>query len=115
MLKIAALFILLFSGTQSYANEKLLCSFYYMDKYHDEVNKLPGSKDKLKHCTLSCMVAKRCPSFEVELVGILKELYDIFGPGNYELEDLEANRRGIRFSNTAQNNAECFRFCKQVY
>jgi hypothetical protein len=115
MLRATLLLIFLLVPSYAHASEKILCSFYYMDKYHDEVNKLPGSKDKLKHCALSCMVARKCPSFEVEVVGILKEIYDLIGPGNPELDDIEANRRGISFAPIAKKRSDCFRFCKQIY
>lgn len=71
--------------------------------------------DKLKHCTLSCLVARRCASWEVDVVGILKEILDLFGPGNAEGSDIEANRIGINFSDITKNDDDCFRFCKQVY
>lgn len=115
MLKMTVILFFLVAPSYAFANQKFICSFYYMDKYHDEVNRLPAHRDKLKHCTLSCLVARKCLSFEVDMIGILKEIYDLIGPGNSELEDIEANRRGIRFAPAAQNERECMRFCAQVY
>ncbi len=93
--------------------QKLICSTTYFSRYRDWAVRLPG--DKLKHCALSCVVARRCPHWEVEMVGILKEIFDLFGPGNAEPSDHLANRRGIRFSRDTKTDRDCVRFCRQVY
>lgn len=96
------------------AQEKLLCASTFFARYRDwAVYQLRG--DKMKHCGLSCVVARRCPKWEVETVGWLKEIYDIFGPGNAERADMEANLEGIRFSSMAKTDKDCIRFCAQIY
>ena len=96
-------------------HDKFLCSALYIYRYKDQVTSLPGSRDKLKHCTLSCLVARKCPDAEIELVGLIKELVDLIGPGDADRADMEANRRGIQLSKQTQKEEDCLRFCSQVY
>lgn len=95
------------------SSNKIFCATNNFYKHRSRVLNLKG--DKIKHCTLSCLVARRCPAWEVEVVGILKEVLDFFGPGNAEQSDLEANRIGISFSPLSKKDEDCFRFCRQVY
>lgn len=94
-------------------SNKLICATTYFGRYRSWAVRQYG--DKFKHCALSCMVARRCPHWEVEVVGVLKEVMDIFGPGNAEVADHLANRQGIRFSSMTKDDSDCVRFCRQVY
>jgi hypothetical protein len=95
--------------------EKFLCSALYILKYKDQVTSLPSGRDKLKHCTLSCLVARKCPDAEIELVGLIKELVDLIGPGDSDRADMVANRKGISLAKTTQKEGDCLRFCSQLY
>lgn len=97
------------------AQDKFLCSALYILKYKDQVMSLPSSRDKLKHCTLSCLVARKCPDAEIELVGLIKELIDLIGPGDSDRADMEANRKGIQLAKKAEKEEDCLRFCSQIY
>ena len=59
-----------------------------------------GLDDKVKHCAISCELARRCGPVNSYLVGGFKELYDAL-PGNdsdASLVDILADDLGIQFS-----------------
>lgn len=81
-------------------------------------SKLPtDTSDKFKHCALSCQLALRCSALGTMHLGILKEVWDLFTPGNAEWEDLKADARGIRFAfdKRAVTDKECNQQCKNIY
>jgi len=75
------------------SQDKLLCSAWNLS----EVKKYVAhyNNDKSKHCVVSCLLAAKCGQDESSLMGILKEVVDIFGPGNAEWADLEADWHGL--------------------
>ena len=82
-----------------------------------EVAERHSSYDKNRHCTVSCMLGLRCNLNEVMLVGILKEIKDVFGPGNAERADLIADKYGIDLVKykRASIDSECLEQCDQQY
>lgn len=82
-----------------------------------EVAERHSSNDKNRHCTVSCMLGLRCNLNEVMLVGILKEIKDVFGPGNAERADLIADKYGIDLVKykRATSDSECLEQCDQQY
>ena len=59
-----------FSGSVEASNRnKFFCAATSF--YNNQARVLHLRGDKLKHCTLSCLVARRCPAWEVDAVGIL--------------------------------------------
>lgn len=76
-----------------------------------------GADDKLKHCSLSCMLSIHCLTAEVAVVGVAKEIADIFGPGNAEFEDLQADYKGIAIytEHKVKKYSECVRLCEIPY
>jgi hypothetical protein len=76
-----------------------------------------GKGDKFMHCALSCQVALRCGGYETLSVGILKELWDLITPGDADMEDIEADMRGISLAinGVAINNKECILRCNDIY
>lgn len=95
--------------------EMILCPLYYAYKLKD---KLPqNAVDKFKHCALSCQLALKCSTIDTMNLGVLKEVWDLFSPGNAEWRDLEANAIGIRFAKTRQavSDKECNNSCKNIY
>ncbi|MDH4467055.1 MAG: hypothetical protein QE271_03285 [Bacteriovoracaceae bacterium] len=98
-----------------------ICSLNYLI-FSDIVStsKEHSPRDKNRHCAISCMLTLRCNSVDVFQAGVLKEIYDIFGPGDFELNDLAADTQGILFGNKiffskAGGDDECFNLCDQVY
>jgi hypothetical protein len=76
-----------------------------------------NSFDKFKHCGVSCYLSLRCNRGEVGLVGILKEVWDAFGPGNAEFADMKADFYGISLvkKKIAINDEECARECDEHF
>ncbi len=71
-----------------------ICSALFVSSVKTKAEKM-GGYDKFKHCAVSCMLTLRCPASDVLEIGILKELADVFGPGNAEMDDLEADFKGV--------------------
>lgn len=92
------------------------CAIIEVIHLKDDIISL-GKGDKFMHCALSCQVALRCGGYETLSVGILKELWDLISPGNAELEDIEADLRGISLAinGVAINNKECIQRCDDIY
>ena len=110
------LFLALFFVSSAHASSEFICSIINGEKIYKELQR-QNISDKAKHCTLSCHLALRCPSMEVWNLGVLKEIYDLFGPGNAEWADLEADRDGIVLatSRRARTTAECYRECRAIH
>ncbi len=49
--------------------------------------------------------------------GVLKEVRDLFGPGNAEMADLEADALGIELADTgaAKTDKQCLQQCDLYY
>lgn len=73
--------------------------------------------DKNRHCTVSCMLALKCNDQEVMMVGLLKEIQDVFGPGEADSEDLKADAFGISLvsSSAAKTDSQCLTTCDLYY
>jgi len=72
------------------------------------------ANDKWKHCVVSCKVAKMCGSAFAGLVGVGKEVQDIFGPGNAEWGDLQADYAGIALAENCPSK-QCEDSCSAKY
>ncbi len=98
------------------AERTAICSMYYASDVK-KIVEASGQFDKFKHCGVSCLLALRCPSADVLQIGILKELADVFGPGNAEWDDLEADYAGVKLvtSKKAKTDKECLSQCHQAY
>lgn len=94
--------------------EQIMCTISWNMIYKPVVAKLPGS-DKLKHCTISCMVAKNCSEEATFIVGLLKELADMMGQGTPEFGDIMANIKGIELSRGLDTQLMCYPTCKQHF
>lgn len=93
-----------------------ICALYYAFDLEDEIRAL-GKNDKFMHCALSCQLTLRCGEYEALNIGILKELWDLIGPGNAEVEDLQADIKGISLATKreAVNDYECINKCNEIY
>ena len=105
--------LLLFLSTfslSSVSDDKLLCSTEVGLRWRKEIDSRQIS-DKAKHCSLSCIVARRCGNNNILVLGFLKEIVDIFGPGNAEIADLRANLKGTYFA--FRSNQACSYLCEK--
>ena len=80
------LLLLLITG---HAEAKAICSFIHVKKLIP-ITISHSQNDNNRHCTLSCMLTLKCAAADVLAAGVLKEVTDIFGPGNAEAADLAA-------------------------
>jgi RHS repeat-associated protein len=71
----------------------------------------PSDNDKYKHCVVSCHINVSCNGPTAVAAGIYKEVKDIFGPGNAEWADLEADWEGIK----CEKKFTCEKHCRQKY
>ncbi|MGC3981727.1 MAG: hypothetical protein QM808_10730 [Steroidobacteraceae bacterium] len=55
--------------------------------------------DKRLHCVASAQIARQCSVSEAYLAGIGKELRDLFGSGDPEWADWQADRAGVACRN----------------
>lgn len=56
--------------------------------------------DDEAHCVATGLIALRCSVTESWLAAFGKELRDLVGPGDAALNDLRADRRGVRCART---------------
>lgn len=75
------------------------------------------ASDKNMHCAVSCILTHRCYATDVFALGVGKEIWDVFSPGDADLRDLQADIRGINLSTSgrARNKADCFQQCDSYY
>jgi hypothetical protein len=94
---VLAILGLIFIGSAHAADNKEmpLCSAYYFKSVKAKL--LESNNDKYMHCAVSCMLAKRCGALDSYQIGVLKEIWDLFTPGDADIKDIEADLIGIRF------------------
>ncbi|MBI2522075.1 MAG: hypothetical protein HYV97_16780 [Bdellovibrio sp.] len=104
-------------GWHTNQQEKFLCSSVFAIQLKKQVLQLPN--DKTKHCALSCFLSWRCGPFDAWEIGILKEVFDLFGAGSAEWLDLEADSRGILLGQHSglgrRADRQCITGCKKIY
>jgi len=95
----------------------IACAYIAGEALKPAVEKIPGAWDKFKHCTLSCQIGLVCPPVDTLLLGLGKEIVDVFGPGNAEWADLKADHYGTMLSLTPaiKNNKHCIKGCSMRY
>ncbi len=98
-------------------SDNLFCAYETATYYKGVVKTKRFARDKYKHCTISCIVGIECGLTSTAILGMAKEIYDVFGPGNAEIEDLLANFLGLRISRRAsvQNLDSCSNACQYYY
>lgn len=118
MLKLTTFFCLIILSFSSFANEEenFLCSAYYVKEIAAKVE-APASRDKYKHCSVSCMLTLRCGTLDPYSAGLLKEVLDMMGMGHPEMDDVRANVAGIKLARTktATTDDECMLACGKLY
>jgi hypothetical protein len=110
--------IILFSLFFCFNSSTIANCHYDIYFLHKEISN-QQVKDKTKHCTLSCQLGIRCNSNTTLILGALKELKDLLGPGNFEFKDMYANYVGVSYSSILKKNVRssyvmdeyCFDYC----
>ncbi len=75
--------------------------------------KLPAVLEaQLAHCTAAGLIARYCSRGEAWLASTGKELRDLFGPGDAQWSDLDADRRGVNCATKSANDAEILACCR---
>ena len=109
---ILMIFFVALSNPVTAEDQGPFCTSYYVLKWKDQVEQL-NTSDKAKHCSLSCLVARRCDNNDILVFGLIKEMVDLIGPGNSEWEDMEANRQGVLYAH--QSHRRCLFLCIHHY
>lgn len=71
-----------------------------------------GLADKPTHCMAAAMIARYCSNTEAALASIGKEIKDLFGAGDAEWADLQADREGIRCAKGSGDDAAVGECCR---
>lgn len=97
-------------------DKNLICAYQYAQEIKDELA-LVQTRDKFLHCSVSCAVGLRCGLKSSAILGLAKEVYDVFGPGHAEFGDLYANLRGLSLSRSQSVNdlSSCKEACSKLY
>lgn len=100
----------------SQASTAFFCSIYHSKRVINIASN-HSAYDKNRHCTVSCMLALKCPNKEVYSVGYLKEFRDLLGYGQPDRADLEANAFGISLvsKRVVRTDEECLSQCDLYY
>ena len=83
----------------------------------ERINFCNKTNDKNLHCAVSCILTLQCFSSDVLLLGLGKEIVDVFTPGDADLRDLLADYRGVSLvtSGRARNKRDCYQQCDSYY
>lgn len=114
MYKVLTLLLLVLSF-QAPARE-LGCAYKWAKKVLPEVENEPFG-DKFKHCAVSCMIGLHCTQIQTLNIGVMKEIWDIFTPGDSDLADLRADIIGIKLSGQkdVEDHADCIWECDKHF
>ncbi|WP_412471093.1 hypothetical protein [Halobacteriovorax sp. RT-2-4] len=95
----------------------LLCAVESATYYKRVLESQNLEVDKYRHCSVSCIVGIECGVSSSAVIGVAKEIYDLFGGGHAEWADLLANIHGLHLSQRAdiQNFEDCSASCKRIY
>ncbi len=113
MKKFLIITLLLMTSAPAMAEDKLACSLYHAFLYKNEVQKLEN--DKQMHCSMSCLIARKCKTLEVVAIGFIKEFVDALGYGTPDPADIKANLEGITLAKKGISERGCYSSCKEIY
>jgi hypothetical protein len=68
--------------------------------------------DKQQHCLASALIARQCSVTEAYLAGMGKELRDLFGAGDADWADWQADRIGIACAKQGEDAATLVACCR---
>ncbi len=83
----------------------------------ERINHCDTTNDKFMHCSVSCILALQCYPEDVLIIGVGKEIIDLFTPGDADFQDLKADYRGIDLatSKRARDKRACYQQCGSYY
>ena len=114
LIKIAVLLTVansLFASDLNSNKRGLICAYTYAQEVKDELG-FKITRDKYLHCSVSCAVGLECGIKSSAILGVAKEVYDVFGPGQAEIKDLYANLQGLGLS--LRNDVDDLDSCKNA-
>ncbi len=120
VLMLLAIFLMNLSYASANSNKRLdglLCAVESATYYKRVLESQNLEVDKYRHCSVSCIVGIECGVSSSAVIGVAKEIYDLFGGGHAEWADLLANIHGLHLSQRAdiQNFEDCSASCKRIY
>jgi hypothetical protein len=73
--------------------------------------------DKSKHCTVTCVLTRRCGILSALSIGFIKEVIDAVGPGDCDPKDIKANMAGaaIACRQSTKTEEDCLTQCEALY
>jgi hypothetical protein len=75
---------------------------------------LDGLPDIRKHCLAAGTIVIRCGSGSALVAGYMKEIADVFGPGDASGRDLSANTAGRRCAERSAEESALFACCAEA-
>ena len=88
-------------------------SFGCMQRVRDD--KLPvGINDEMKHCLAAALIARYCSRTEAWMASVGKEIEDVFGPGDAEWADIQADRSGVTCARAASSDEDLRQCCESL-
>lgn len=84
-----------------------------MQRVRDE--KVPaGIDDAMKHCMAAGLIARYCSRGEAWMASFGKETKDLFGSGDVQWADIQADRHGIGCARQVNGEAGLLQCCASV-
>jgi len=84
-----------------------------MQRVRDE--KLPvGMSDEMKHCVAAGLIARYCSRTEAWMASVGKEIEYVFGPGDAQWADIQADRSGMTCARAASSDEQLRECCESV-
>ena len=74
----------------------------------------PTLSDKPAHCLASGLIARHCSIGEAYMAGAGTEILDLFGHGDAEWSDWQADRRGIACARRASSDEQVAECCEST-
>lgn len=117
MMKYLILISLYLIPVTAQSKQMALCSSLFASAIKAKVEKISSVTDKFKHCAVSCMLTLRCGPSDALSLGVIKEIVDVFGEGNAEWADIEADTIGINLGISRKVKADnhCINECLEYY
>lgn len=72
-----------------------------------------GLTDKMQHCAAAALIARHCSRTEAWLVAAGKETADVFGAGDAEWADWNADREGLACERLGADDAQIMKCCEE--
>ncbi len=84
-----------------------------MQSVRDE--KLPvGLNDEMKHCVAAGLIARYCSRTEAWMASVGKEIEDVFGHGDVQWADIQADRSGMTCARAVSSDQQLRECCESL-